>query len=351
MLAARFKEPGKDFSIEEINLPTIGSDDVLVEIKAAGICGSDVHYRKGHFAPRKIPLTLGHEGSGVVKDKGENVSNIRIGDHVVVHYVISCGNCLPCLQGFDNRCRNRKSIGADVDGTFAEFITVPSRSVLKMPYHVPFEWGAISACAISTAFHAIKKADIKKSDTVVIFGTGGVGVHTVMWAKFFGAGKVIAIDLVESKLETARAYGADITVNPTYKDVLDAIMKETDGWGADVAVECSGSAKAIKQAFRVIKGKNRFESGTVVSVGLQTEPFQVKYWNLREGWLSVSGDHTRHELYQIIKLMANKRINLSKSITHCIPLQDINKGVDQIENRKEHVIRVIVDMEKTKQLL
>ena len=348
MLAARFKEAGKPFSVEEIDVPRIGSGDVLVEIKAAGICGSDVHYKKGDFSPRKIPLTLGHEGAGIVKQIGDNVPNVQIGDQVVVHYVISCGNCRPCLQGLDNRCRNRLSIGADVDGTFAEYIAVPHRSVIKMADHVPFEWGAIAACAVSTAFHAVKRSALKKSETVAVFGTGGVGIHAVMWAKFFGAGKVIAVDLVDSKLETARMYGADVTVNPSRKDVSKVIISETDGWGADVAIECSGSAKAMEQAIKAIKGRNRFESGTVVSVGLQTTPFQAKYWNLREGWITVSGDHTRHDLYQIIKLMETGRIDLSNSITHRIPLQDINEGVDLIENRKVHVQRIVIDMEKSK---
>jgi len=339
MLAARFKEAGKPFSVEEI-------DEPLVEIKAAGICGSDVHYRKGDFSPGNIPLTLGHEGAGIVRQIGDNVSNVRIGDHVVVHYVISCGNCRPCLQGFDNRCRNRISIGHDVDGTFAQFIRIPSRNAFQMADHVPIEWGAITACAVSTAFHAVKRSGLKKSETVAVFGTGGVGIHAVMWAKFFGAGKVIAVDLVDSKLETARTYGADITVNPSRKDVSKVIMSETDGWGADVAIECSGSAKAMEQAMKAIKGRNRFESGTVVSVGLQTAPFQAEYWNLREGWMTVSGDHTRHDLYQIIKLMETGRIDLSNSITHHIPLRDINEGVDLVESREVHVQRIVIDMEK-----
>jgi 2-desacetyl-2-hydroxyethyl bacteriochlorophyllide A dehydrogenase len=344
MLAARFKEAGKPFSVEDVTVPSIGPEDVLVEIKAAGICGSDVHYKKGDSSPSRIPLTLGHEGAGVIKEVGGNVSNVKAGDHVIVHYVISCGFCKPCLQGFDNRCRNRVSIGHDVDGTFAEYIRIPSVNALRMADHVPIEWGAITACAVSTAFHAVNRSGLKKGDTAVIFGVGGVGIHAVMWSRFFGAEKVIAVDLVDSKLEVARQYGADLAVNPDRDDILEVVGRETEGWGADVSIECSGSSKAMEQAIKAIKGKNRVESGTAVSVGLQTKPFQVEYWNIREGWITVSGDHTRFDLFQIIKLIESGRIDLSKSITHRLPLREINDGVELVESRREHVERVVIDL-------
>jgi len=344
MLAARFKEAGKPFAIEDVEVPSIGPEDVLVEIRAAGICGSDVHYKRGDSSPSAIPLTLGHEGAGTVKEVGSDVTNVKVGDNVIVHYVISCGYCKPCLQGFDNRCRNRISIGHDVDGTFAEFIRIPAVNALSMAANVPIEWGAITACAVSTAFHAVNRSGLKKGDTAVVFGVGGVGIHAVMWAKFFGAEKVIAVDLVDSKLDAARRYGADLTLNPGRDDILGMIVRETDGWGADVSIECSGSSKAMEQAIRAIKGKNRVESGTVVSVGLQTKPFQVEYWNIREGWITVSGDHTRFDLFQIIKLMGSGRIDLSQSITHRLPLREINEGVELVDSRREHVERVVIDM-------
>lgn len=125
---------------------------------------------------------------------------------------------------------------------------------------------------------------------------------------------------------------------------MEVISKVTDGWSVDVAIECSGSTKAMVQAVKAIKGRNRYESGIVVSVGLQTTPIQVDYWGLREGWFTVSGDHARSELQQVIKLIDMSRINLSKSITHRIPLQDVNKGIELVESGREHVERVVIDM-------
>jgi len=332
MLAAFYKEKGKPFVVEETEIPKIGPDEVLVEVKAAGICGTDVHYKKGEFSPARIPLIVGHEGAGIVKEVGENVKNLKVNDHVIIHYVISCGVCKNCLKGYDNRCRNRKSIGHDVNGTFAQYIKVSSKNAVKIADFVPLEWGAVIGCAVSTAYHAIRVSGFEPGDTVIVFGVGGVGLHAIMWAKFFGAGKVIAVDPIESKLESALQYGADIILNPLKNDIIETVKKETQGWGADIAIECSGSPQAMAQAIKVIKGSNLFESGTLVSVGLQTKPFQIEYWDLREGWITVSGDHTLYELYQIVKLVENGRINLSKSITHRIPLIEVNEGIDLIES-------------------
>jgi len=346
MLSARFKVAGQPFSVEEVEIPKIAEDDVLVEVKAAGICGSDVHYAHGEFSTDVVPLTLGHEGAGVVKEVGKNVHNPRVGDRVAVHYVISCGHCRPCLQGYDNRCRNRLSIGHSVDGVLAQFAAIPAANAIKIADNISFEQAAITGCGVSTAYHAMNVSGLNKGDTVVVFGLGGVGLHAVMWAKFDGAGKIIAVDPVESKHDTARKYGADIVVNPLKTDVPKLIMNETDGWGVDVAVECSGSSRAMEQAIRSIKGKNQFDSGTLVSVGLQTKPFRCEYWNFREGWLTVSGDHTKNELQEILSLIETGKVDLSSSITHRIPLREINRGIELLESNKERVGRVVVDMAK-----
>ena len=344
MLAARFVTAGQPFAVEELPIPVIEPDEVLIKIQASGICGTDVHYYTGEFSPYIIPLTLGHEGAGVVTEVGRKVKHLQVGDHAVIHYVISCGHCKPCLQGYDNRCRNRQSIGSHVDGTFAEYIKVPARSALKVADQVPFEWGAIAACAVSTPYHAIQISGLKAGDTALVFGVGGVGLHAVMWAKFFGAGTVIAVDLMDSKLAEARKYGADLVLNPARDKVVEAIEGATDGWGVDVAIECSGSPKAMAQAVTAIKGRNRYATGTAVSVGLQTTPLHAEYWGLREGRLMVSGDHTRFELQQIIKLMEAGRIDLTRSITHRIPLQDVNEGVELVKRGREHVERVVIDL-------
>jgi len=347
MLAARFHENGEPFVVEEIDEPEVGDDDVLVDVKAAGVCGSDAHYREANpdFSPESAPLTMGHEGAGEVTEIGENVTHVEPGNRVSLQYKISCGQCKHCMRGHDNRCRNGIGLGHDRPGTFAEQISIPSRSVIKMSENVPYEWGGIAACAVSTAYHAVQRADASSDDTVVVFGIGGVGQHAVMWTDFFGAGKIIAVDILEEKLRTAEEFGADVTINGQNEDVLERIVDETDGWGADVSIECSGSTVAMEQCIESISGENKFASGTAVSVGLQHEPFEAAtYWGLREGALMVSGDHTRSELREILTLLAEGKVDLDKSITAQRPLSEINKALDQLEDNERSVRRTILEM-------
>ncbi len=216
-----------------------------------------------------------------------------------------------------------------------------------MNERIPFDWGAIAACAVSTAYHAVDISGLQLGGTAIVFGVGGVGLHAVLWSKFFGAGTIIAVDPIDSKLNVAKEYGADILLNPTQEKVNRVLSELTNTWGVDVAIECSGTPIAMKQAIDAIKGKNRYESGSVVSVGLQITPIQVDYWGLREGRLMVSGDHTRDDLARVIRLMETQKIKLEKSITHHIPLHAINEGVKLIESGQEHVERVVVDFNLT----
>jgi len=342
MLAARITRPGVGFELHDVDVPLLGADDVLVEIKAAGVCGTDLHYSRGEYLP-PLPRTFGHEGAGVVKEVGSGVTDVKVGDRVAIHYVISCGVCKHCMRGNDNRCRRRVSIGHDVDGFFAEYVKVPARNALRIAPNIPFDWAALTGCAVSTAYHAVTVSGLRRGDTAVVFGAGGVGLHAAMWARFFGAAKVISVDLVDSKLEAAKRYGADVTVNPTKEDVLEVVTRETDGWGVDAAIECSGSHAAMEQAIKAAKGKNAYETGAIVSVGLQTKPFEANFMGLREGRLMVSGDHNRGELAEILGLEASGRIDLSRSVTKRVSLGEINDAVNMLATHQEGVERTVID--------
>lgn len=347
MLAARFSENGEPFVIEEIDQPEIAPTEVLVNIRAAGVCGSDVHYRddESGFSPESVPLTMGHEGAGTIAEVGREVDHLEVGDRVTLHYVVSCGECKHCVRGQDNRCRNRRSLGHDIDGTFAEYVSVPARNAIGMSENVSYEWGAIASCAVSTAYHAVQRADLRAGETVVVFGIGGVGQHAVLWADFFGAGKIIAVDLLDRKLDTAEEFGADVTINGRKEDVLELIMAETDGFGSDISIECSGSSVAMEQCIESISGDNQFASGRAISVGLQHDPFETAtYWGLREGDLMVSGDHTRHELKEVITLMEEGKIDLDTSITHRHSLTGVNEALDRLESNEGDIGRTVLEI-------
>ena len=345
MHAARLHPGATELAIETVERPELGPMDVLIDVQRASICGTDVHHLSGELPvdDEKLPLTLGHEGAGVVAETGSAVTNLEPGDRVVVDYAVACGHCEPCLHGYGNRCRNRRSVGSGIDGTFAEYLAVPASSAVPMPDAVPFEWGSIVACAVSTAFHAVQRAGIEPADDVVVFGVGGVGLHAVLFAAKSLVRTVVAVDLVDERLAAAEAYGADVVVNPSERDVVEAVRSETDGWGADVAIECSGSPVAMEQAVASVNGANRFESGTVVSVGYQENPLEAAYWDLREGQLTVSGDHTRAELRRLLSLLAAGKIDLDRSIAGTVPLAEINDGVRQITADETLTGRVVVD--------
>jgi len=342
MRAFRFYEPGVPWKLEEVPIPPIGDSDVLVKIKASGICGSDLHYRHGRMKPWKIPITPGHEISGIVEEIGSRVKNVNVGDRVCVHYIISCGDCVHCSQGNDNRCRNRRSIGYHVDGGFAEYISIPARNAFKLPDEIPFDQGAIIGCAVSTAFHALRVGEFQPGDTVAVFGLGGVGMHAVAWARALGASMIIGVDIMDFKIRLAKEFGADYTINAAEEDPVKEIRYLTDDLGVDVSLEVAGTEKTMEYAI-LSACESNYASGRVVSVAAQFKPIKIKGMRtLREGALRKSGDHTRDDLRRVIKLVKAKRINLSKSITHRLRFDELNRGLEILDEKKENVLRIVL---------
>jgi len=198
MKAARLHQIRQELSIDPVQVPKVNANEVLVDIKASGICHSDLNYRNGVAPVGKLPIILGHEVAGVIAEVGNQVEDLEEGERVCIHYVISCGKCAYCSTGKDNLCEEYRMIGKDVDGGFAEYIKVPARNVLKLPKNIPFEQAATLGCAVSTPFHALRRGRASVGETVVVYGVGGLGVHAIQLAsKIFGAGKVIAVDILE----------------------------------------------------------------------------------------------------------------------------------------------------------
>ena len=340
--AFRFYEPKAPWKLEEVPTSRVGPRDVLVKIKASGICGTDLHYRHGRGRPGKVPIILGHEIAGVIEKCGSKVTNTNVSDRVCVHYIVSCGDCVHCSQGNDNRCRNRRSIGHHVDGGFAEYISIPERNAFRLPDEIPFDQGAITGCAVSTGFHALKVGEFQPGDTVAVFGLGGVGMHAVLWARALGASKVIGVDIMDFKLRLAKELGADFTINASEKDPAEEIKYLTDGLGVDVSLEVAGTKKTMEQAILSVC-ESGYAAGRVVSVAMLLEPIMITgLRTLREGAFRKSGDHTRDELRRVIELVKARRIDLSRCITHRLPFEELNHGVDLLDEKKEDILRVVV---------
>jgi threonine dehydrogenase-like Zn-dependent dehydrogenase len=343
MRAFRFHRSGIPLSLEEIPLPKVDDDGVLIRVRASGICGTDLHYRHGTFAPGRVPITNGHECAGIVEKVGSSVKDLVEGDRVLIHYVISCGACINCNSGQDNKCLSYTSFGHHVDGGFAEYAVVPARNAFRLPKEIPFEQGAVMGCAVPTAFHALRIAETAPGDNVVVFGLGGVGMNIVQCAKLFGASRIIGVDVLESKLRLARELGADETIDARNRDPLKAIVDMTDGLGAEVTFECAGMPKTVQWALKSVRGRYPFSTnGRVVQVAALFDTISLAPGAFgSEGGLRFSGDHTRDDLRRVIGLVHYGRIDVGRIVSHKIPFAEINKGIDLLDSHSENVMRIV----------
>ena len=256
----------KDLEFVDMPTPEAGPDDLLVRVKACGICGSDVHGYDGSTGRRIPPIVMGHEAAGEVAGVGANVKNYKAGDRVTFDSTVSCGRCFFCTRGDINLCDNRQVLGVSTGefrrhGAFAEFVLVPQNIVYRIPDALPYEYAALIE-AVSIGVHAVSITPIKLGDTAVIVGAGMIGLLTLQAARLAGCTRVIAVDLDDAKLKVAKSLGAAEGLNPKAVDVPAAIAEMTGGRGADCAIECVGATSPIKTAIQSVR-----KGGTVTLVG------------------------------------------------------------------------------------
>lgn len=341
MKAVRLVEIGQPVQLQEVSLPASGTGDVLVRVKAAGICHSDVHYRAGNSPVRALPMTLGHEVSGVVEKVGSQVTNVNEGDRVCLHYMVTCGNCHYCSIGSEQFCVEGAIIGKHRDGGYAEYIVVPARNAVPLPDEIPFEHGAILMCSSATSFHALRRARLKPGETVAVFGVGGLGISAVQLAKAMGGLDVYAIDINPDKLRLAERYGA-IPVNATEVDPVAEILRLTGGKGVDVALEVIGLAQTMRQAVRSLA-----IFGRAVLAGITNKPFEIySYGELlgKEAEVMGSDDHLLGELPLLLEFARRGLLDLSDVVTRTVPLDAdaINEALDALEQFRGGLRTVVV---------
>ncbi|MBL7164435.1 MAG: zinc-binding dehydrogenase [Anaerolineales bacterium] len=340
MKAVRLIKPGQPLEMQEIPIPEVGTNDVLVQVKAAGVCHSDAHYRAGVSPVRPLPMTLGHEVAGVVEKVGQAVKNFSPGDRVCLHYLVTCGNCEYCNQGSEQFCTSASMIGKYRHGGYAEYIGIPARSVFRLPDEIPFDQGAIMMCSASTSYHALKKARLEAGETVAVFGVGGLGMSAVQLAYAMGARKVYAVDIKPDKLALAEHYGA-IPVNAGEVDPVDEIKRLTDSRGVAVTLELIGLPVTMRQAIDVLA-----VFGRVGLVGLNERKIEIDpYVELlsREAEIIGVSDHLASELPTLIEFARMGKLDLSKVISHTIPLDAdvINETFDELD-AYSHAGRVVI---------
>lgn len=329
MKAAIFREPKKPLSVEEVPIPSIGPEDVLVRVVACGVCHTDLHYIDHGVATfMKPPIILGHECSGIIDKVGDSVSQWKRGDRVLLPAVVSCGSCRMCRLGRENICERMIMFGNHVDGAYAEFVAAPAKDLFRLPDEIPLAEGSIIADALSTPFHAVKnRAQVRPGDKVVVFGCGGVGINVVQVAAASGA-SVIAVDISDQKLTIAKQLGAWQTINPQTSDLRKEIKRFFDG-GADVALEAIGNPSTIEQAVDAVR-----PGGRVCIVGYSDRPASLNAARLMFRELDLVGSlGCRPVDYPaIIRMVARGTLKLDPVVTNRFPLEGINEALDVLRS-------------------
>src|SRR6266478_4572439 len=234
----------KLFSYEDVAVPSPAAEEVLVAVKACGICGSDVHGMDGSTGRRRPPIIMGHEAAGVIMSTGIGVNNWKVGDRVTFDSTIYCGRCDFCRSGLINLCEHRRVLGVSCEeyrqhGAFAEFVAVPERILYRLPEGLPFEHAALVE-PFTIALHAIRRSPPALNDTVVVVGAGMIGLALVQALSHAGCGRLVSIDIADERLEMAKKFGATHTINSGKQNAIEEILPLTHGLGADVAFEAVG---------------------------------------------------------------------------------------------------------------
>lgn len=335
----------KPYTFEFTNVPdpTVGDDDVLIRVKACGICGSDVAGHTGKTGRRLPPLIMGHEAAGVVERVGPKVTDFTPGDRICFDSTVTCNQCPACRQGLFNRCAKRQVLGVSVpefkrDGAFAELLAVPHWICAKLPDNMSFVQAAMLEPA-SIGAHAAGRAPMGPNDTVVVLGAGTIGLFILQAAKLRGATTVVACDLNEFRLDLARQVGATIRLNSGTVDLKQEILKITNGHGADIVFEAVGFGQTFRQAVSLAR-----TGGHIVAVGNLQKEVEFNLQELVSRELTFTGSYASSgEFRTCISLIASGRINVAPLVSEVLPLKDGPAAFKRLLDGKENLLKIVLE--------
>jgi S-(hydroxymethyl)glutathione dehydrogenase / alcohol dehydrogenase len=357
--------PGQPLSIEEVEVMPPQAGEVRVRIVATGVCHTDAFTLSGEDPEGVFPCILGHEGGGIVESVGEGVTSVKVGDHVIPLYTPECGECKFCKSGKTNLCQKIRATqgkGLMPDGTtrfskdgqpiyhymgtstFSEYTVLPEISIAKVDPAAPLEEICLLGCGVTTGIGAVMNtAKVKEGESVAIFGLGGIGLSAVIGARLAKAGRIIAIDINESKFELARKLGATDCINPNDYDkpIQEVIVELTDG-GVDFSFECIGNVKVMRAALECChKGWGESVIIGVAGAGqeISTRPFQLVTGRVWRG-SAFGGVRGRSELPSYVQRYMQGEFRLDDFITHTMPLEQINDAFDLMHEGKS--IRTVI---------
>lgn len=351
--AALLYGEGQEFRVEEIEVDDPKQNEVLVHLAATGLCHSDYHMVTGEYGPLHFPMIGGHEGAGVVEKVGPGVTRVKPGDHVLLTFIPACGHCRFCSMGLSFLCNRGAAIlqGPQLDGTFrmhtadgqdagqlccistfSEYTVVPEASIVPIADDLDLTKVCIVGCCVPTGFgSAVNRADVQPGETVVIFGIGGVGINAVQGAAVKGASKVVAVDPVDFKLETAEELGATHTINPKEQDPVQRVVDLTNGVGADKAIITIDNVlpEHVGQAFRAVR-----KGGRVVVTGvarydhqhIDVSPFELTLFAKEVVGTMYGHSPVNSDLQRYLELYRTGQLKVDELITRTYSHDEINQG-------------------------
>ncbi|MER6630376.1 zinc-binding dehydrogenase [Streptomyces sp. NPDC000987] len=340
MRAARFSRADRRLRVAYVPVPQPGPSDVLVRVEACGICLSDVHMIDGTLDCPLEEVTPGHEPAGTIARVGADVPYWQPGRRVVIAPGRACGSCRHCgdVQG----CLAPQTMGQNWDGAWAQYVVTPFQTLVEVPDGVPIEQAAICADAVATPFSGIvERGGLRPGERAGVWGVGGLGVHAVQIARLAGASLVVAVDPLDSARRRALEAGADHAFDPTTTDVPEQVRRLTDGEGLDLTAELSGAGGALAQAVSCL---GRY--GRAVVIGMSPQPIHLTENTILFGYFNhaVLGHdgYTRRHLTQLMRLLAAGRLDLSRSVSEVLPLEEITRAVERLRTKEGDPVRLVV---------
>ncbi len=333
----------KNLEIVDMPIPAFGPTDLLVKVKACGICGSDIHGYDGSTGRRQPPIVMGHEAAGVVEAAGDDVKGFRAGDRVTFDSTVSCGACHFCRKGRINLCDNRQVLGVSTGeyrrhGAFAEYVTVPSRICYKLPDALKYEHAALIE-AVSVAVHSVNRTPLALGDTAVVVGAGMIGVLVVQALKAKGCSQIIAVDIEDSKLALASKLGATATLNPSKDDVAKGVLDLTGGLGADVALDAVGATAPIKTCLQTVR-----KGGSVTLIGNITPSIELMLQNVVSREITLHGVCASNGEYpECIDMIARGVIQVDPIISAKAPLVEGPSWFQRLYGKESGLMKVIIE--------
>jgi L-iditol 2-dehydrogenase len=331
-----------ELEVTDLPQPEIGANDVLVRVRACGICGSDVHGLDGSSGRRIPPLVMGHEAAGEIAEAGRNVKQWKVGDRVTFDSTVSCGYCDFCRRGDINLCDNRQVLGVSCgdyrrNGAFAEYVAVPQNVLYGLPGSLPFEHAAMIE-AVSIAVHAVNLTPRSLGDTAVVVGSGMIGQLTIQAAKVAGFSRVFAVDVDDAKLAMAKKLGADEAFNSKTCDAAKEIVARTGGRGADAALEAVGATDPICTAIAAVR-----KGGTVTLIGNITQKVELPLQSVVTRQIRLQGSCASSGEYPAcIELLSSGKIRVDSMISARTGLDEAASWFDRLYRHEPNLMKVIV---------